>query len=223
MEDSVGTHTSTGTGQVVAPAGAHRCVQPMIDASVTMVGDALRRSTVWARMIDGSLPFMGRAAYLEQHWEGLRVLRNSLESTGLCAQLRPALTDTVERLGGALDRSHTTATWREHHVTMPAMLEFRRRVNEMTEARDAVGLAAHAVVRLAAVKSCPMPGEPTHIAIPPVTCVRTDEDEEYFAEELSAATLLVLAHGSDVCRSYHNSMRSSSCAVTAAAIRQALM
>lgn len=206
----------------VRSAGEYRDVTPMVESTVAMTTDALQRSAVWERMLDASLPFMGRAAYLEQHWEGLRVLVHALETTGVAVDLRAQIQEKVEALGGALDKSHATARWREHHVTMPSMLQFRRRVNEMVETRDEVSLVAHAVVRLAAVSACPIAGQPTAVDFPPLHNVTTEEQEEYFAEELSAAMLMVLAHGSDVCRSYPRQQRSTSCAVTAAAIRRAL-
>lgn len=49
-----------------------------------------------------------------------------------------------------------------------------------------------------------------------------DLAEEVLTEELSAALVLVLAHGSDVCRAYQGIDAASSCSVTAAAIRRAL-
>ncbi|HIW95575.1 MAG TPA: hypothetical protein H9867_03695 [Candidatus Corynebacterium gallistercoris] len=207
----------------VVPSGeAYRDVDPMVDSTVAMTAEALQRSAVWQRMVDSSLPLMGRAAYLEQHWEGLRVLVQALETAGWAPELRAEMAEKVEALGGALDKAHATARWRDHHVTMPSMLQFRRRVNEMVESRDSVALDAHAIVRLAAVAACPIAGEPTAVSFPPVRSVHTEDQEEYFAEELSAAMLMVLAHGSDVCRSYPRQQRSTSCAVTAAAIRRAL-
>lgn len=201
----------------------YRDVQPMVESTTDMVAAALQRSPVWERMRTASLPLHARAAYLEQHWEGLKVLNDALETAGCATQLACALRDYADALGTALDRAHATAKWREYHVTMPSMLEFRRRVAQLVEARNAVGIAAHAVVRLAAAGACPMHGHPRISPCPAVTVVATEEDEEAFAEELSAATLMVLAHGSDVCRSYpvdHD--RDASCALTAAKIRNAL-
>ncbi len=201
----------------------YRDVQPLVETTTEMVSVALQRSPVWERMANASLPLHGRAAYLEQHWEGLRVLVDALESSGCVTDLARVLREYAHALGHALDRAHATAQWRQHHVTMPSMLQFRRRVAELVESRNAVGIAAHAVVRLAAAHACPSHGTAAELKIPEVTVVASEEDEEAFSEELSNATLMVLAHGSDVCRSYpENHDRDASCALTAAKIRRAL-
>lgn len=203
-----------------------RDVQPLVATTTEMVTAALQRSPVWERMSSDGLPLHARAAYLEQHWEGLKVLLDALESAGCASDVADALRAHADALGVALDRAHATAQWREHHVTMPSMLEFRRRVAQLAEARNAVGIAAHAVVRLAAANACPSHPRidaEQNASLPVITVVATEEDEETFSEELSAATFMVLAHGSDVCRSYpvdHN--RDASCAMTAAKIRRAL-
>ncbi|RAV34554.1 hypothetical protein CHEID_03825 [Corynebacterium heidelbergense] len=205
-------------------AAKARDVSPIVDATNSAIREALARSVIWRRMTDGTLSFAGRAAFLEQHWEGLRVLRTGLEGLGGSGDtVTAALARNAELLGSALDSAHATARWRDHHVTMPAMLQFRRRVNEMAAGKDAIGLHAHAVVRLAAVAACPVAHEMAQIdPRRDITCVLSTEDEEHFAEEISNATLLVLAQGADVCRAYQGVNRASSCAITAAAIRRAL-
>ncbi|MBC2681178.1 hypothetical protein [Corynebacterium anserum] len=203
----------------------HIDVASMVIATAHNVREMLQRSSVWGRMNDGTLPFAGRASYLEQHWEGLRVLLAALDKFDGVAdvvELREQLRRTVEKMGDALDRSHSTARWRDHHVTMPSMLQFRRQVADMDERGDLVALVAHSVVRLAAVGACPVPSKAGEMSIPAVTIVRDEEQEEHFAEELSAALVLMMAHGSDVVRAYQGQKRASSCAVTAAMIRNAL-
>lgn len=203
----------------------HIDVAPMVIATAHNVREMLQRSPVWERMNDGTLPFAGRASYLEQHWEGLRVLLSTLdkfEGNSDIVELKEELRRTVEKMGEALDRSHSTARWRDHHVTMPSMLQFRRQVAEMAERGDVVALVAHSVVRLAAVGACPVPSKAGVMSIPTVTIVRDEEQEELFAEELSAALVLMMAHGSDVVRAYQGQKRASTCAVTAAMIRNAL-
>lgn len=203
---------------------SYRDMTPMVIEVAQNVQDTLRRSPIWERMTDGSLPFAGRASYLEQHWEGLRALLAAVEAVdhpGL-AEMREQIKLTTEKMGEALDRSHATARWREHHVTMPSMLECRRRIAEMQEAGNVISLAAHCVVRLAAVGACPVTGSHGGISIPPITVVYTDEQEELFAEELSAALIMLLSHGADVCRAYQGQKRAQTCAVTAAMIRSAL-
>ena len=202
-------------------AGVIRDVSEMVTLTEQMMVDALHRSACWNRMRDNSLPFVGRAAYLEQHWEGLRVLDAAAEKLGLLA-MQSDIASMRKQMGEVLDRAHSTAQWRDHHVTMPSMLEFRRHVNELVGSGDAVGLSAQILVRLAAVRACPAPRAQDEVTIPSVTVVRSDEHEELFAEELSAAMLMVLAHGSDVCRAYPEDQSLSSCAITAAAIRQSL-
>ena len=209
--------------QVPHPTAPCRDVQPLVTMATEMTAAALQRSPVWERMHTHSLPLHARAAYLEQHWEGLKVLLDALETSGCTTELAHELRVYVDALGSALDRAHATAKWRSHHVTMPSMLEFRRRVNQLVEAKNAVGLAAHAIVRLAAAEACPNHHPGVTFKPPTITVVASEEDEETFSEELSAATFMVLAHGSDVCRSYpedHN--RDSACALTVDKIRRAL-
>lgn len=215
---------STGAVPHIA---TYRDVTPMVDSTCTMITEALHRSSLWLRMVDGSLPFAGRAAYLEQHWEGLKVLSAALDTAAISqtvtgAAMQEMLVETRDSLGVALDRSHSTPRWQEHHVTMPSMLQYRRRIAELRELGATVELLAHAVVRLAAVRVCPMPGTVSSRPLPEVTAVFGDEAEELFAEELSAAMLMVLAHGSDVCRAYSDYRQAATCAVTAAAIRSSL-
>lgn len=202
----------------------HIDVAPLVIQAAGNVRSTLHRSPLWKRMEDGSLPFAGRASYLEQHWEGLRVLRNGLDELdgGVeLARMREVLAETVQNMGEALDKSHATARWREHHVTMPSMLQFRRRVNEMQEAGDVVSLIAHSAIRLAAVGACPV-ASASGLSIPAITVVCDEEQEELFAEELSAALILLLAHGSDVCRAYQGQEQERTCATTAAMIRNSL-
>lgn len=203
-------------------------VSPMVIDVAGSVRETLQRSPMWVRMSDGTMPFAGRASYLEQHWEGLRVLLSAVESlmgqsagNAELAAMRDALRETTNRMGEALDRSHATARWRDHHVTMPSMLQFRRRVAEMNEASDVVSLSAHCAVRLAAVGACPVPST-GGMSIPRITVVNNEESEELFAEELSAALILMLSHGSDVCRAYQGHDHARTCATTAAMIRNAL-
>lgn len=205
----------------------YRDVTPLVDATCSTITEALHGSLLWSRITDGSLPFAGRAAYLEQHWEGLKVLSSALDTAEIAQTVNGAamldmLTEARDTLGTALDRSHATPRWREHHVTMQSMLQYRRRIAELQELGATVELLAHAVVRLSAVRACPMPGIFSREELPPVTAVFGDEAEELFAEELSAAMLMVLAHGSDVCRAYSDYRQAATCAVTAAAIRSTL-
>lgn len=198
-----------------------RDVSSLVSINEQTISDALRRSKCWERILDNSLPLVGRAAYLEQHWEGLRVLDNAAEKLGLL-DMQASLDALRSELGVALDKVHATAKWRKHHVTMPSMLQFRRHINQLVEQRDSVALSAQIVVRIAAARACPAPGAPGEDALPAVPVVSSDEQEELFAEELSAAVLMVLAHGSDVCRAYPDDASETACGVTAAAIRQAL-
>ena len=48
----------------------HIDVAPLVIQAAGNVRSTLHRSPLWKRMEDGSLPFAGRASYLEQHWEG---------------------------------------------------------------------------------------------------------------------------------------------------------
>ena len=59
------------TRDVTLYAEATDLVETVAAASVACV----RRSTVVRRLSEGSLPFAGRIAWLEQQWEGLRLLR----------------------------------------------------------------------------------------------------------------------------------------------------
>ena len=52
--------------------------------------------------------------------------------------------------------------------------------------------------------------------------VSGEEDLERLSEELSAGLLMVMQHGSDVCRAYQGAVTDESCAVTVSTIRHAL-
>lgn len=248
---------TTGADFISAPQVVD--TYPLLAATKEMLATALHRAPVLQRMEEGTLVFAGRAAYLEQHWSGLKILVSALgqyvsshpgDATPALAQLRNTLGNHAYHLGTALDRAHATPRWREHHVTMPSMLQFRRRINELVASGDVVGLIAHAAVRLAAARACPFhinddvdlvgaagagAGADGDVKLTGSSAtdidrsrnaaerfVTSDELAEYFAEELSAATIMVLAHGSDVCRSYPVEDDSMTCALTVAAIRRAL-
>lgn len=196
-------------------------VSPLVQITEQTLTNALQRSKCWERMLGNTLPAIGRAAYLEQHWEGLRVLDAATQGLNL-VEMQASLDALRSELGVLLDRVHATAQWRKHHVTMPSMLQFRRHINQLVEAGDTVALSAQVVVRIAAARACPAPGAPHEDALPAVRVVTTEVQEELFSEELSAAILMVLAHGSDVCRAYPEETANPACGVTAAAIRQAL-
>lgn len=210
-------------------------VTELLDATGASVLDCIRRSAVFRRMSDGTLPFAGRAAYLEQHWEGLRILRSALSVTGqpgqpadvaALAPLRTALASATEQFSLALDRAHATARWRDCHVTMPSILQFRRHITELQDSGDVLGLVAHAYLRLLVAEACPAPsvadGGPRPLQEGVGTFVADEEALEQLSEELSVALLLVMQHGSDVCRGYHERDADSSCAVTVSTIRSAL-
>jgi hypothetical protein len=210
-------------------------VVDVLDVASDSAVDCIRRSPVFCRMSDGTLPFAGRAAYLEQHWEGLRVLRQALATPGLLGPyagqltpLRTVLATASEQFAGALDRAHATARWRDRHVTMPSMLQFRRRATELQDAGDALGLAAQAYLRLVVASACPV--GLSRAEMPEMDAVKdamsslvSDEEQlETLSEELSASLLLLMQHGSDVCRGYQERTVDDSCSVTVATIRRAL-
>lgn len=211
-------------------------VSALLDAAGDSALNCVRRSTVFRRMGDGTLPFAGRAAYLEQHWEGLRILRSALASPGAVpgpavdavslASLCSGLSGATDQFSGALDRAHATARWRDRHVTMPSMLQFRRHIAELQDNGDVIGLVAHAYLRLLVSRACPAPGvagrEPQELQSAVAAVVRDEEALELLSEELSVALLLLMQHGADVCRAYHERDADSSCAVTVSTIRRAL-
>lgn len=220
----------------VVPAGdpqqplARETAETVAAASTSAV-DCLRRSTVMQRMSDGSLPFVGRAAYLEQHWEGLRVLRTALAdprcSVGATAGLRRVLAEVTDRFATTLDRAHATARWRDRHVTVPSTLEFRRHIAGLQNAGDIAALVAHAVLRLDCAAVCLRPsagGGTATAAVGDVLAdlVHDEEDLERLAEEFSAALMLVLQHGSEICRGYQGRTADAECMVTVSMIRGAL-
>ncbi|MEJ6548745.1 hypothetical protein PQI66_04215 [Corynebacterium sp. USCH3] len=216
--------------------GASRPGTTEVVSLLTVAGDSalecVRRSTVFRRMAGGTLPFAGRAAYLEQHWEGLRILRSALATPGLdidpaaAASLLSALAAATDQFSGALDRAHATARWRERHVTMPSMLQFRRHIAELQDKGDTVGLVAHTYLRLLVSRACPAPaaqgGEPRALYGAVAAVVQDEETLEQLSEELSVALLLLMQHGADVCRGYHERDADSGCAVTVSTIRRAL-
>ncbi|MGO1949222.1 MAG: hypothetical protein ACTH1D_06280 [Mycobacteriaceae bacterium] len=224
---------ATYQGAAGTPVDAAEVVD-LLDAAGDSAVDCIRRSTVFRRMSDGTLPFAGRAAYLEQHWEGLRVLRNALaapgmasaSSAGALAPLRTALAAATEQFAGALDKAHATARWRDRHVTMPSMLQFRRHIVALQDEGDVLGLVGQTYLRLLAAGACPTPaadmGEDRAVHEAITALVSDEEGLELLSEELSAALLILMQHGSDVCRGYQERDADSSCAVTAATIRSAL-
>lgn len=211
-------------------------VAGLLDVAGDSALDCVRRSTVFRRMGDGTLPFAGRAAYLEQHWEGLRILRSALSAQAnpapssvdpvALASMCSALSAATEQFSGALDRAHATARWRDRHVTMPSMLNFRRHIGELQDGGDVVALLAHAYLRLLVCRACPEPGvtarDPEVLQDAVVAVVRDGESLERLSEELSVALLLMMQHGADVCRGYPERDADSGCAVTVATIRRAL-
>ena len=96
------------------------------------------------------------AAEVEQHWEGLRLLRDALD--GRSAVLQTALVSATKRFARTLDRAHATARWRDRHVTMPSMLQFRRHTTELLDEGDRLALAAQAYLRLLVGGECPTTG-----------------------------------------------------------------
>lgn len=208
-------------------------VADLLDAAGDSALDCVGRSSVFSRMSDGTLPFAGRAAYLEQHWEGLRILRAALGTPGLTvdplalAPMRTALAAVTDSFAVALDRAHATARWRDRHVTMPSMLQFRRHIGELQDAGDTLGLVAHTYLRLTLARACPGPAvdesaDPASLQGVFDSLVVDEESLELLSEELSAALLLLMQHGSDVCRGYHERDADSSCALTVSTIRRAL-
>ncbi|MDN6438080.1 hypothetical protein [Corynebacterium nuruki] len=227
------------TQMTVVPADEPR--QPLARETTATVAaasaaavDCLRRSTVIRRMADGSLPFAGRAAYLEQHWEGLRVLRTALADpacTGApTAGLRRILAVVTERFATTLDRAHATARWRDRHVTVPSTLEFRRHVAELLAAGDTAALVAHVLLRLDCAAVCLRPATADTTVDAPTdglrdiagALVHDEEGLERLSEEFSAALMLVLQHGSDICRGYQDRNPDAECMVTVSMIRGAL-
>ena len=213
-------------------------VAGVLEAAGDSALDCVRRSTVFRRMGDGTLPFAGRAAYLEQHWEGLRILRSALsEMSAASATSAPvpvvtlcsALSAATDQFSRALDRAHATARWRDRHVTMPSMLQFRRHIGELQgdgDGGNVVALVAHAYLRLYVCRACPEPGvtgrDPRMLQDAVLAVVRDEEALEQLSEELSVALLLMMQHGADVCRGYPERDADSGCAVTVSTIRRAL-
>lgn len=196
----------------------------LVDAVTTSAVACISRSTVVRRLSEGTLPFAGRAAWLEQHWEGLRILR---DCSPVPAPVREELEASTAKLSLALDRAHAGARWRDRHVTMPSMLMFRRHVTGLRDHRDTIGLAAQSYIRLlCAGVGSGITGTETspHPQIQRLLCslVSDDEDLERLSEELSAGLLMVMQHGSDICRAYQECLPDLSCAVTVATIRHAL-
>lgn len=217
-----------GTG---SDRGTAEHARKLLEATGASAIDCLRRSAVFSRMADGTLPFVGRAAYLEQHWEGLRVLRQALAATGgagevpVLAPVRAALASTADQLAVTLDRAHATARWRDCHVTMPSMLQFRRHVSELQDSDDRLGLVAHTCLRLLLAEVCP--ASVTGNGLRPLTealgvFITDEEDLERLSEEFSVALLLIMQHGSDVCRGYPEQDAERTCAGTVSTIRRAL-
>jgi hypothetical protein len=220
------------------PALDEAHVVGVLNAAGDSAVDCVRRSTVFRRMGDGTLPFAGRAAYLEQHWEGLRILRSALSEVSATsapvpvATLCSALSAATDQFSTALDRAHATARWRDRHVTMPSMLQFRRHIGELQDGGDGgdggdvVALAAHAYLRLHVCRACPEPGvagrDPQMLQDAVAAVVRDEESLERLSEELSVALLLMMQHGADVCRGYPERDADSGCAVTVSTIRRAL-
>ncbi|AGP30522.1 hypothetical protein [Corynebacterium terpenotabidum] len=210
------------TRDVTLYAEATDLVETVAAASVACV----RRSTVVRRLSEGSLPFAGRIAWLEQQWEGLRLLR---DCPLVPAPVRELLVVGTRRIAVALDRAHAGARWRDRHVTMPSMLTFRRHVTGLKDQGDVLGLTAQACVRLlcsgvgTGVTGADLSSRPV-VELWDLLCslVGDDEDLERLSEELSAGLLMVMQHGSDVCRIYQDSTPDESCAVTVATIRAAL-
>ncbi|AWT26491.1 MULTISPECIES: hypothetical protein [Corynebacterium] len=214
------TLAADGHADRVAAAG------DLVDAVSSAAVDCVGRSAVVRRLSAGELPFAGRAAWLEQHWEGLRILR---DCPLVPVPVRHELTTTTDRLNTALDRAHAGARWRDRHVTMPSMFTFRRHVTSLKDAGDLLGLTAEAHVRLlCAGVGSGVAGAESHTrstsAVRSVLCslVTDDEDLERLSEELSAGLFMVMQHGSDVCRAYQGAGPDQICAVTVATIRHAL-
>ncbi|WP_291474301.1 hypothetical protein [Corynebacterium sp.] len=198
----------------------------LVDTVTGAVTECLGRSAVVRRLSEGSLPFAGRVAWLEQHWEGLRILG---DCALLPAGVRTELTATTGSLNRALDRAHASARWRDRHVTMPSMFTFRRHVTDLRDNGDLLGLTAQAYVRLLAAGvgsglTSAVDGVGSGEGLNRLLCpmVSGDEDLERLSEELSAGLLMVMQHGSDVCRAYQGAVTDASCAVTVSTIRHAL-
>lgn len=195
----------------------------LVDAVTAGAVDCVRRSTVVRRLSEGSLPFAGRAAWLEQHWEGLRILRDCAH---IPTAVRGDLITVTGKLSHALDRAHAGARWRDQHVTMPSMLTFRRHITGLRDSGDVLGLTAQAYLRLlcsgigSGVSGAEHTPDPV-AGLRELLCglVGGEEDLERLSEELSAGLLMFMQHGSDVCRAYQSSVTDESCAVTVATIR----
>lgn len=189
----------------------------LVDAVTGAVADCLSRSAVVRRLSEGSLPFAGRVAWLEQHWEGLRILG---DCALVPAGVRTELVAMTRSLNQALDRAHATARWRDRHVTMPSMFTFRLHVADLRDNGDLLGLTAQAYLRLLVAGDGTGPGGGLYNQL--CSMVSGEEDLERLSEELSAGLLMVMQHGSDVCRAYQGAVTDESCAVTVSTIRHAL-
>lgn len=189
----------------------------LVDAVTGAVTDCLSRSAVVRRLSEGSLPFAGRVAWLEQHWEGLRILG---DCALVPAGVRTELVAMTGSLNQALDRAHATARWRDRHVTMPSMFTFRRHVADLRDNGDLLGMTAQAYLRLLVAGDGTGPGGGLYNQL--CSMVSGEEDLERLSEELSAGLLMVMQHGSDVCRAYQGAVTDESCAVTVSTIRHAL-
>lgn len=198
----------------------------LVDTVSAAAVDCLRRSAVVHRLSDGSLPFAGRVAWLEQHWEGLRILR---DCPSVPVPVRRELVATTGSLSTALDRAHAGARWRDRHVTTPSMFRFRRHITGLKDAGDLRGLSAQAYLRLlcagigSGIAGADDPARPAAVLRDHLCSLVTgEEDLEQLSEEFSAGLLMVLQHGSDVCRTYQDAEPDATCAVTVATIRRAL-
>lgn len=202
----------------------------IVDAVTVAAADCIGRSAVVCRLSEGSLPFSGRIAWLEQHWEGLRILHDYSAGPGAFpAAVRHELTTDTQNLSSVLDRAHASARWRDRHVTMPSMLAFRRHVAGLRDSGDVLGMVAQAYIRVLCTRIASGIAQSDDLS--PhyhelreflFSLVNSDEDVERLSEELSAGLWIFMQHGSDVCRTYHEARMDESCAVTAATIRNTL-
>lgn len=213
--------------------GAGQSCDEMLDAAIEVVDavavaavNCIDRSAVVSRLSTGSLPFAGRIAWLEQHWEGLRILR---DCAAVPAVVRRDMITATHSLSATLDRAHAGARWRDRHVTMPSMLAFRRHVAGLRDSDDVIGLTAQSYIRLlcAGIGVGTANAESLSRHNGELRCllcslVKDEEDLERLSEELSAGLLIFMQHGSDVCRAYQEALPDESCAVTAATIRSSL-